>query len=191
MAPTFCLERYWSHLRSNSRQRPPSPPQDCSIQHWSKAEAEESPSFWGFHCGSSDHWWHRNYPLPVQQYRLHCKKKKITTDGNKPETENTYLPCNYHIKEYRSPVQKFMLYGFQMDKGEVILYKFEKLHLALVLRMIDNKQVDCVICGMIRNKKNVQTKLQISESKNMEDLEKRKLSSYNRETCKKCNYDTL
>lgn len=160
MSPTFCLERYWSHLQSNSRQRQLSPPQDCSIQHWSKAEAEEAPSVWGFHCGSSDHWWHRNYPLPVQQYRLHCKKIKnknknhyfkISKDGNKPE--NMYLLCNYHIQEYRLPVQKFMLDGFQMDQREVVLYKLEKLHLAFVLRVIDNKKVDCVICVMIQNKK--------------------------------------
>lgn len=57
-------------------------------------------------------------------------------------------------------MQKFMFYSFQMDEGEVILNKFEKLNLAVVLRMIDDKQVDCVICGMMRCKKNtVKTEL--------------------------------
>lgn len=57
-------------------------------------------------------------------------------------------------------MQKFVFYGFQMDQGEVLLYKFEKLNLTVVLRMIDDEQVDCVVCGMRRYEKNtVKTKL--------------------------------
>lgn len=90
-------------------------------------------------------------------YTVKKNKKKITNSKfpKKPETENMYLLCNYHIQEYRLPVQEFMLDGFQMDQREVILYKLEKLHLAFVLRMIDNKKVDCIICGTIQNKKNM------------------------------------
>lgn len=35
--------------------------------------------------------------------------------------------------------------GFQMQQGEVLLSEFEQLHLAFVLRVIDNKEVYCIV----------------------------------------------
>lgn len=43
------------------------------------------------------------------------------------------------------PVHEFMFYGFHMLQGEVLVRKFKELHLAIVLRVIDDKQVYCVV----------------------------------------------
>ena len=39
------------------------------------------------------------------------------------------------------PVEKLVCDGFHMQQGEVVLHESEQLYLALVLRVIDNKQV--------------------------------------------------
>lgn len=38
-----------------------------------------------------------------------------------------------------------MFDGFQVNQGEVVLHKPEELHLTLVLRVIDHKQVNGII----------------------------------------------
>lgn len=56
------------------------------------------------------------------------------------------LPEKYkYICHHTVPVEKLMFDGFQMHQGVVILNKSKQLYLAFVMRMIDNKQVYCII----------------------------------------------
>lgn len=41
-----------------------------------------------------------------------------------------------------APVEEFMLEGFQVEQGEGLLHEHKHLHLAPMLRVIDNKQVN-------------------------------------------------